>query len=106
MPRGSTPSTCSHYDRGRDGSSTSFASARKALRIAQDDFATLGLNRADLDSPDFSACQRIGAHAAFLGYDAIIVPSARADGTNIVIFVGDDGPDELFERVSIEEISR
>jgi hypothetical protein len=49
--------------------------------------------------------QRIGAHAAFLGYDAIIVPSARADGSNIVKFVNELAADAIFERISRREIA-
>lgn len=79
-------------------------SAAKALRIRESDLPSLGLDRADLVSPDFSACQRVGAHAAFLEYDALIVPSARADGTNVVIFVNELAADAVFERVSSEEI--
>jgi hypothetical protein len=50
-----------------------------------------------LVSPDFSSCQRVGAHAA--------VPSARADGTNLVIFVNELAADAIFERVSSEQIT-
>lgn len=80
------------------------ASAQKVLRIERDDFALLGLDPSDLTSTDFTACQRVGAHAAFLGYDALIVPSARADGRNVVIFVNELAADALFERVGREEL--
>lgn len=79
-------------------------SAAKVLRITPDDLATLGLDLEDLQSPDFSACQRVGAHAAFLEYDALIVPSVRADGTNVVIFVNELAADAAFERVEVEQI--
>lgn len=79
-------------------------SAVKVLRIAREDLATLGLDPADLESPDFTACQRVGVHAAFLEYDALIVPSARAEGTNVVIFVNELASDASFERVEVEQI--
>jgi RES domain-containing protein len=79
-------------------------SARKALRISEADFPSLGLDSDDLESPDFTACQKVAAHAAFLEYDALIVPSARADGTNLVIFVNELAADATFERVTIEQI--
>lgn len=79
-------------------------SAQKVLRIDSDDFASLGVDPTDLLSTEFAACQRVGAHAAFLGYDALIVPSARADGSNVVIFVNELAADALFERVGREEI--
>ena len=80
-------------------------SAAKVLRIASDDLGTLGLDPADLESPDFTACQRVGAHAAFLGYDALIVPSARAEGTNVVLFLNELAADAAFERVDVEQIA-
>lgn len=79
-------------------------SAKKALRIGWSDLQTLGLNPDDLDSPDLRACQRIAAHASFLEYDALIVPSARADGSNMVIFVNELPADATFERVGVEQI--
>lgn len=80
-------------------------SARKVLRISESDFPALGLDPADLNASDFTACQRVAAHAAFLEYDAILVPSARADGSNVVIFVNELAADALFERVSVEQIA-
>lgn len=80
-------------------------SAQKVLRISLEDFPALGLEPSNLDSPDFAACQRVGAHAAFLDYDAIIVPSARADGSNIVIFVNELAADAVFERIGSDEIT-
>jgi RES domain-containing protein len=80
-------------------------SASKALRIEVSDIGSLGLVWEDLESADFAACQRVGAHAAFLGYDALIVPSARATGANLVIFVDQLAPDATFERVNREQIA-
>lgn len=80
-------------------------SAKKALRIDRSNLSTLGLNSVDLTSPDFSACQLVAAHAAFLDYDALIVPSARADGANVVIFVNELAADATFERVGVEQIA-
>ena len=79
-------------------------SVAKVLRITPEDLGILGLDQADLESADFTACQRVGAHAAFLGYDALIVPSARADGSNVVIFVNELAADAAFERVHVEQI--
>jgi RES domain-containing protein len=80
-------------------------SAKRALRINMSDLQALGLNPDDLESLDFTACQRIAAHASFLEYDALIVPSARADGTNLVIFVNELPADATFERVAVEQIA-
>lgn len=80
-------------------------SAAKALRVRESDLAALGLDRSDLESPDFSACQRVGAHAAFLEYDALIVPSVRAAASNVVIFFNELAADAVFERIGSEEIT-
>lgn len=80
-------------------------SAAKALRIRRSDLAALSLTEEDLRAPDFGPCQRVAARAAFLGYDALIVPSARAEGTNIVILVNELGADSVFEQLRIEEVT-
>lgn len=80
-------------------------SAHKVLRITDADLSVLGLDEGALNSPDFTTCQRVAAHAAFLEYDALIVPSTRADGTNIVIFVNELAADAIFERVGVEQIA-
>jgi RES domain-containing protein len=54
---------------------------------------SLGLSEADLRSKDHSACQKVGGTAEWLGVEAIIVPSARAGGANLVIFERKAGPD-------------
>lgn len=79
------------------------ASASKALRITVADFDSLGLSPDDLEDADFTKCQRIGEHAAFLGFDAIIVPSARSNGTNVVIFINELGADAALERAALPE---
>lgn len=79
-------------------------SASKALRITPSELPSLGLTPDDLASDDFAACQRIAAHAAFLEYDALIVPSARADGSNVVIFVNELGADVELTQVAKERI--
>lgn len=80
-------------------------SAGKVLRIRASDLPTLGLDDAALTSPDFAACQRVASHAAFLDYDALIVPSARADGSNVVIFVNELAAEATFERIGVEQLA-
>jgi RES domain-containing protein len=78
--------------------------ATKVLRIGEADLSSLGLTKDDLESDDFEACQRVGAHAAFLEYDAIVVPSARDEGKNVVIFVNELAADAAFERLGVEQL--
>lgn len=57
--------------------------------------ASLGVLNEDLRSDDFRKCQAVGAAAAFLQLDGIVVPSARSPGHNIVILFSraEAGPD-------------
>ena len=50
------------------------------------------------------ACQAVGGAVAWLGYDGLLVPSARADGSNIVILVDALAAETHFERVAENEL--
>jgi RES domain-containing protein len=47
---------------------------------------SMGVDADELRSADYGACQRLGGTAAWLGIEAVIVPSARGKGANLVIF--------------------
>lgn len=66
--------------------------------------ATVGLSDQDLVSDDFTACQAVGGAVVWLGYDGLLVPSARADGSNIVILVDALAAETHFERVAENEL--
>jgi RES domain-containing protein len=53
--------------------------------------ATLGADAAALQGDDHRPLRAIGGAAAFLGYQALIVPSARHGGSNLVIFPTNEG---------------
>jgi RES domain-containing protein len=53
----------------------------------------LGVDRAALSRVDFTACQRVGGAAAFLGHDGILVPSGRHPGINLVVFISNQRSD-------------
>jgi len=46
----------------------------------------LGVGESELSSADQSACRQVGGAAEWLGFDGLIVPSARGPGANLVIF--------------------
>jgi len=48
--------------------------------------AALGISDDDLTSLDHRPCQRVGGAIEWLENDGLLVPSARADGMNLVIF--------------------
>jgi RES domain-containing protein len=64
----------------------------------------LGIDDESLATIDFTACQRVGGAAAFLGHDGILVPSARHSGPNLVVFVSNQRPDAEIRRVDSEVI--
>jgi len=42
-----------------------------------------GLDKSKLTTSDFSPCQAIGGAVDWLGHDGLLIPSARANGTNL-----------------------
>lgn len=61
----------------------------------------VGISEEDYDSPEYSSCQRVGGAAAFLECDGLLVPSARCDGLNLVVFVNNQGPNEELRVLSL-----
>jgi RES domain-containing protein len=64
----------------------------------------LGIDAEMLAATDFTACQRVGGAAAFLGHDGIVVPSARHTGGNLVVFVSNQHSDAEIRVASSEVI--
>lgn len=56
------------------------------LRLVRADLTDLGVDIDDFASLDYSRCQAIGSAVAFLECDGLIVPSARWQCENLVIF--------------------
>jgi RES domain-containing protein len=57
----------------------------------------VGLNLSDVGALDYSKCAAVGGAAEHLGHDGLLVPSARFDAINLVIFPNRQTPDYLFE---------
>jgi RES domain-containing protein len=64
---------------------------------SREELLAVGVGEAELTSDDPQACQLVGGAVAWLGCDGLLVPSARHDGTNLVIFPAAQDPDALFE---------
>lgn len=67
---------------------------RRTLRLA--DFRqleSLGVDRSKYDRPDYETTQAIGAAAHFLEFDGLIVPSARWNCNNLILFMEQREPD-------------
>jgi hypothetical protein len=63
-----------------------------------------GLTEADIAGDDFSACQEVGAATDWLGRDGLVVPSARSQSLNLVIYPMHRDPRAIFEFGPGEEI--
>jgi RES domain-containing protein len=50
-------------------------------------------------------CALVGGSAAWLGHDGILVPSARADGTNLVIYPNNSAIEAVFDVVNVETLT-
>ncbi|MGF1617580.1 MAG: RES family NAD+ phosphorylase [Acidimicrobiia bacterium] len=61
---------------------------------------TVGLSIDAIRANGIDECRHIGSACAWLGFDGILVPSARNDGINLVVFVTNLGPDNAVEIVA------
>lgn len=48
--------------------------------------AHVGLTRADIEDPDWTACQSVGNAAWFLGHAGVLAPSATGEGVVLAAF--------------------
>jgi len=64
----------------------------------------LGIDQETLSGLDLKRCQQVGGAAAWLGHDGLLVPSARHEGTNLVIYSVNQGPDSEFHVVDSETV--
>lgn len=81
-------------------------SLAQVIDLTNDRHRSIGLSDDDLSADDFEACQTVGGAVAWLGYDGLLVPSARADGTNVVVLVDALAADSHFERVGESELGQ
>ena len=65
----------------------------------------LGIDDEARSSDDHRACQSLGAAAALLGLDGLMVPSARSPGANIVILFGNPRTTPRIEVIDSEPLS-
>lgn len=61
-------------------------SAKDTLRLIEAELLGLGVSTSGYHSVSYQRTQEIGAAVAFLGCDGLIVPSARWDTENLVLF--------------------
>lgn len=67
------------------------------------DLEKLGVNTARYETFDYAATQAIAAAAYFLEFDAVVVPSARYETSNLVVFLDRlQTPPELINTSSVD----
>ena len=79
-------------------------STRRTVRIERMHFARLGISPDRFPDLHYERTQEIGAAAAFLGLDGLLVPSARSDAENLVLFAENHSPDLELSVVSHEVV--
>lgn len=62
----------------------------------QVDLSRVGLTEEDLASDDHTACREVGAAIDWLEHDGLLVPSARSDAFNLVIYPAHRAPEARF----------
>ena len=67
--------------------------------------AKLGVVEKVLRAVQYRACQQVGGAVAWLGHDGLLVPSARAEGSNLVIFPTNQTENYKFETIASEELN-
>jgi RES domain-containing protein len=93
-PRPSRPAVLHHLG----------VSAERRLRLLRADLEELDVKIAQYESVNYHRTQEIGAAVAFLGCDGLIVPSARWDCENLVLFIENHALENRLEVLSREEI--
>ena len=81
------------------------ASLRSVLDLSGPNaLAKIRLPLESLADTNWSRCQLLGGAAEWLGHDGLLVPSARAKGTNLVIYPNRTDPESELEVVTSEVI--
>lgn len=69
-----------------------------------DQLASIGLTDNDLAADDHSACREVGAAINWLEHDGLLVPSARSDAHNLVIYPAHRLPEAAFSYTDGEQL--
>jgi len=75
---------------------------QRVMEVDEVTLQELGVSRDVLEALDHTSCSEIGGAVHWLGLEGLIVPSARWPGQNLVIYIGHQDPDGVFEVVGRE----
>lgn len=56
----------------------------------------VGLRVINIADDDHSTCREVGAAVSWLEYDGLLVPSARSDATNLIIYPANRSPEARY----------
>lgn len=76
----------------------------RIIRLEQVDLDKLGVERARYADVNYGRTQEIGAAAAFLGFDGLIVPSARWHCENLILFANERDLSIMLEAEDTEPV--
>jgi RES domain-containing protein len=79
-------------------------SAERRLRLLRAELEELDVDLGQYETINYQRTQEIGAAVAFLGFDGLIVPSARWNCENLVLFTENHALSSRLEVLSSEEI--
>lgn len=77
----------------------------QVLRLTPDRLSKVGLTMGHVRDLDFEPCRRVAAEVAWLGWDGMLVPSARHSGLNVVVLLNEMRGSSSFERLSKQELA-
>ncbi len=77
---------------------------KKIIRLEQSDLEKLGVERARYGDINYERTQAIGAAAAFLGFDGLVVPSARWHCENLILFANERDLSTMLEVVDTDPV--
>lgn len=80
------------------------AKTQKTLRLIVTELIQLDVEMSDYSNINYEKTQMIGAAVNFLGYDGLIVPSARWDCENLIIFSDNHPLENDLKLIESEEV--
>ena len=75
-----------------------------ALRLLMCDLNDLGINEDQFDNTLYERTQEIGTAISFMEFDGLIIPSARWECENLVVFEDNLSTDNVFEVIESTEV--
>jgi RES domain-containing protein len=79
-------------------------SLQRVISLPRADLPSFEIETELFGTTDYYQTQRIGEAVEWLGHDGLIVPSARAEGDNLVVFPNQRNLEDLFQIIEQEVI--